>query len=148
MIRPVRRASGLLAVLATLVLSPLPARALDIRNDPGGPVEARIAQLQALRDKGTPVRIIGTCLSACTLLLGLAQTCVMPDARLGFHGPSTRLKGIPLPREEFERVSRLMAEHYPEPLRRWFLAEARMRTDGYITLRGWQAIAMGARACD
>ena len=147
MTRPFRRASGLLAALACLALLPSPARALDIRNDLGGSVQARIEQVQALRERGTRVRIVGTCVSACTLLLGLAATCVMPEARLGFHGPSTRLKGIPLPHEDFERISRQMADHYPEPLRRWFLAEARLRTDGYITISGRQAIAMGARAC-
>jgi hypothetical protein len=138
----------LTAILTCLMIFAAPALAMDVRHDLGGSVKARLEQIRGLASRGTPVRIVGTCVSACTLYLGLPNACVMPDARLGFHGPTTRLRGIPLPREEFDRVSQQMAAHYPEPLRRWFLAEARMRTVGYVKISGRQAIAMGARACD
>jgi hypothetical protein len=139
--------SILLAAIWVGLASPDPATALDIRNDLGGAVSQRIAKVEQLRAAGTRVRIIGTCVSACTLYLGLPNTCVVPTARLGFHGPSTRLKGIPLPRQEFERVSRQMATYYPGQLRGWFMSEARMRTASYYTISGAQAIAMGAKAC-
>lgn len=121
--------------------------AMDIRNDMGGPVAERLVKVQRLDAQGTPVRILGNCISACTLYLGLRKTCVSPEARLGFHGPSSRLAGIPLPYEEFDRVSRQMAAHYPEAIRQWFLSEARFETDSYIVITGRQAIAMGARSC-
>lgn len=145
--RPMRLIKG--ALLATLLFLAAgdAAQALVIRHDRGGPVSERIEQLRGLAAHGTRVRIVGTCLSACTLYLGLPNACVAPDARLGFHGPATRLQGIPLPREEFERISHLMAAHYPLPIRRWFLAKARFTTAGYVTISGRQAIAMGARAC-
>jgi hypothetical protein len=126
---------------------PKSASALDIRNDLGGAVSSRIAKVEQLRAAGIQVRILGTCVSACTLYLGLPNTCVAISARLGFHGPSTRLKSIPLPRQEFERISRQMATYYPSKIRKWFMSQARMRTGSYYTISGAQAIAMGARPC-
>ncbi|WP_050521652.1 hypothetical protein [Pseudorhodobacter wandonensis] len=126
---------------------PKSASALDIRNDLGGAVSSRIAKVEQLRAAGIQVRILGTCVSACTLYLGLPNTCVATSARLGFHGPSTRLKSIPLPRQEFERISRQMATYYPGKIRKWFMSQARMRTGSYYTISGTQAIAMGARPC-
>jgi hypothetical protein len=123
------------------------ALALDVRNDMGGPVSQRINKVEQLRAAGTQVRILGTCVSACTLYLGLPNTCVSSSARLGFHGPSTPMRGLPLPREEFERVTRQMAGYYPGQIRGWFMTEARMITESYYTISGAQAIAMGARAC-
>ncbi len=137
----------LYAAVLTGLLAANPATALDIRNDLGGAVSQRIAKIEHLRAAGTRIRIVGTCISACTLYLGLPNTCVTPTAQLGFHGPSTRLKGIPLPRQEFERISRQMASYYPSRIRGWFMSEARMRTIGYYSLSGAEAIAMGARAC-
>jgi hypothetical protein len=121
--------------------------AMDIRNDMGGGVSKRMAKIEQMRTAGTRVRILGTCVSACTLYLGLPNTCVSRTAKLGFHGPSTRFQGIPLPLQEFERVSRQMATYYPSQIRGWFMAEAQMRTGSYYTISGAQAIAMGARPC-
>lgn len=138
----------LLATGLALSLPAATAQTMDVHDDRGGSVKARFAQMRDLSARGTPVRIVGTCLSACTLFLGLPRACVVPTAQLGFHGPGTRLKGIPLPREEYERVSMQMAAQYPEPMRQWFLAEARKYTDRYVLISGRQAIAMGARECN
>ena len=118
-----------------------------IRYDMGGSVEQRIHEVEKLRASGTSVRIEGTCVSACTLYLGLAKSCVAPNARLGFHGPRTRLVGIPMPRKDFDRQSLRMATYYPGQIRRWFMTEARMITQDYYTITGAQAAAMGARLC-
>lgn len=109
--------------------------------DTGGPVAARLDEMRGMDG----VRIEGTCLSACTLYLGLPETCVLPSARLGFHSPSTR-SGILLPPGEWDRVTRLMAEQYPAPLADWFLREARHHTE-LVPLSGAQAISLGARPC-
>lgn len=145
-----RRIGGCAAVwlVIALILSGLsPAAARDVRHDLGGSIRVRLAEIDALRARGERVRILGTCVSACTLYLGLPDTCVAPSARLGFHGPSAATRGLPLPRREFERVSAIMAGHYPARLRRWFWTEGRMRTDGYVTLSGAEVIRLGARAC-
>lgn len=123
------------------------AAAMDVRNDMGGSVRERLATIRALEAQQVPVRITGTCVSACTMYLGLSRACVTPQARLGFHGPSTRLRGMPLPAGEFERLSQEMARHYPPAIRAWFLSDARLVTGDYITITGAEAIRMGARPC-
>ena len=120
---------------------------LVVRRDMGGSVTERLVELRALERAGVPVRIAGTCVSACTMYLGLPMACVDPGASLGFHGPSTRLRGIPLTPDEFDRLSREMAQHYPPAIRAWFLAKARMVTGDYITITGAEAIRMGAHPC-
>lgn len=99
------------------------ARSETIRHDMGGSVSARLDQMQHM----SGVRIVGACYSACTMLLGLPDTCVTRSARLGFHGPATR-SALPLPHSEWDRVSRVMAEQYPPKLRLWFMAEGRRNT--------------------
>ncbi len=118
------------------------ARSETIRHDMGGSVLARLDQMQTL----SGVRIVGACYSACTMLLGLPDTCVTRNARLGFHGPSTR-SGIPLPHSEWERVSRVMADQYPPALRLWFMAEGRKNTGAVRVIRGAALIDMGVKEC-
>lgn len=144
---PVRLLAPTMMLLAGVTM-PLAAAALDVRHDMGGSVAQRIARVEQLRSAGTEVRILGTCVSACTLYLGLPKACVAPGARLGFHGPTTPIEGLPLPRETFDQVSLQMARYYPGEIRSWFMAEARMKTGDYYTISGTQAIAMGARACE
>ncbi|AWB50575.1 hypothetical protein HYN69_18400 (plasmid) [Gemmobacter aquarius] len=146
--RPARAAAKL--VLAFCLLSSVAphANAMTVRKDLGGSVRERIVQVAHLSQTGAQVRIVGTCISSCTLLLGVPNACVAPSARLGFHGPSTRQNGLPLPRAEYERVSLQMASLYPPQIRNWFMATARKTTGDYILISGKTAIAMGARACD
>ncbi|MCC7320316.1 MAG: hypothetical protein IT542_04980 [Rubellimicrobium sp.] len=141
------RLAAALCLLATTLPAILPAATLTIRDDPGGSLAERLALIERYRAAGTALRIEGSCISACTLYLGLPGTCVTRGARLGFHGPRTGLPGIPLPRAEFERLTRVMAAHYPPAIRDWFMTEARLTTTGYHVLSGVQAVAMGAQAC-
>ena len=143
-----------LAAATTLAIAPAEAaqrpeggaRTLVIRNDPGGVIPARIADIATIRASGRKVELRGRyCLSACTLYLGLPNACVSPQTRFGFHGPS--LYGRPLKQKEFERWSRLMASHYPEPLRDWFMKTARFRLTGYANLQGDDLIRMGVERC-
>lgn len=138
------------AIVLVLLLASLPvqADAMTVTRDMGGSVRERIVQVKSLSQSGAQVRILGTCISACTLLLGVPNACVSPNARLGFHGPGTRHNGLPLPRAEYERVSLQMASLYPPQIRSWFMARARKITGDYILISGRDAIAMGARACD
>lgn len=115
-----------------------------VKEDMGGPIEARLAQIKDMDG----VRIEGLCYSACTLYLGLPKTCVTPNAKLGFHSPFWRLADVkmPLPRKEWDRVTKLMASHYPQPMRKWWMEEARYSTE-IVPISGKQAVAMGAKAC-
>lgn len=146
-LRPILPAFPAAVMAAALLLAP-PLAAEVIRHDMGGDLDRRVALVAQMRAAGTPVRIEGTCVSACTLYLGLPNACVAPEAELGFHGPRTNMPGIPLPHADFERQTRVMAAHYPGPIRDWFMAEARLLTTAsYYVLTGTEAIRMGARAC-
>ena len=157
------------AVLA-LLLAAAPALAgpaseasapLRILNDPGGEIGVRIRQVAHLRAQGRVVRIEGTCHSACTLYLGLEGACVTPGARLGFHGPRAAPRAVRaqatrggsgaalgLSRAEADYWTGVMAAHYPEPLRSWFLIRMAEDPAPLRVLRGSQLIAAGLPACD
>lgn len=120
---------------------------LTIRNDRGGPLVERVKAIERHRKAGTRIIIAGQCYSACTMYLGLPNTCVLRSSRLGFHGPQSQYYGISLPPEMFDHWSRIMAGHYPPQIRTWFMQSGRETTLGIIVLTGDQAVSMGARAC-
>ena len=147
-----RFAAVLLLCLSAPILSTVtPANAapsvLRVHNDPGGSLPARLQDLQRLRLSGQRVEIRrGYCNSACTLYLGLPDTCITGHARFGFHGPQLATRGLKMLPTDFERWSQTMADHYPPALRRWFLSTARHST-ALITLSGQQLITMGVTRC-
>lgn len=135
---------SLLFLLAPAMAAP---PILRISNDPGGSLPARLEDLQRLRHSGQRVEIRrGYCNSACTLYLGLPDTCISGRVRFGFHGPQLATRGLKMLPSDFERWSQTMANHYPPALRRWFLSTARHSTD-LITLSGEQLINMGVARC-
>lgn len=124
-----------------------PVRVL-VTEDLGGAVEDRMRLVDRMRDRGMGVAIpYGRCISACTLYLGLPQTCVGRTAVFGFHGPSARTQGLGLPLPEFERLSVAMARYYPEPVRSWYLSTARHVIGSYYPVSGAQLIALGFPEC-
>jgi hypothetical protein len=119
-----------------------------ITHDLGGPVEERMRRVERMRQRGEGVAIPhGRCISACTLYLGLPDTCVGRSAEFGFHGPSAATRGLGLPQPEFQRISTQMAAFYPAPLRDWFLSTARYTTQSYIRISGAQLIQLGFKEC-
>lgn len=121
---------------------------LQVRNDPGGSLVARLRELHDLRMAGRPVEIrSGFCNSACTLYLSLPTTCVTRETSFGFHGPTSSVPGLGLSAEEFEYWSKLMADHYPAAIRTWFLREGRNITQGIYKVPGAQVIRAGVREC-
>ena len=119
---------------------------LVVDNDRGGSLRARIAEIRALRDSGQPVRIMGRiCYSTCTMYLGLPQTCVSPQTTFGFHGPSSY--GRPLDPAVFQRASELIRDHYPVPLRQWYMDTARHRISGLYRVSGAEMIRLGVSPC-
>lgn len=96
--------------LLALALLTTPASALDIYNDRGGRVvEYHIRYANAQR----PIRILGTCASACTLALRYPDTCVGPGAKLIFH------------RATNEAGTQFLRKYYPRNVRAWFDVHAR-----------------------
>jgi hypothetical protein len=119
--------------------------ALIVNSDRGGKLGQRSREIRSLRAEGKRVELRGTCLSACTMYLSLPNVCVSSSARLGFHGPTRN--GQQLSQREFDHWSDVMADNYREPLRSWFLTQARYTTSGYVQVSGSELIQMGYPQC-
>ena len=120
--------------------------AFIVRNDRGGIVGVRADEIRRLKASGQRVEIQGNiCLSSCTMYLGAGDVCINPDTRFGFHGPS--YYGKPLAPEYFEYWSEVIADHYPKPVRDWFMQKARHRLNGYYTVKGAELIRLGLPSC-
>lgn len=122
------------------------ASIIIIQNDRGGLISRRLAEIDKIRSLGRKVEIRGRiCLSSCTMYLGLPDTCILPETSFGFHGP-TRY-GIRLNSADFEYWSRIVASHYPEPLKSWYMREGRQRMSGFSRVSGARLIEMGVPRC-
>jgi hypothetical protein len=78
---------GLGAVLTALGAGSASA-AMVITSDNGGQIGTYVSRFNQVRQSGEQVVIDGTCLSACTMVLGLVprnRVCATPRAVLGFH---------------------------------------------------------------
>ncbi len=82
------------AMALALFFAPMAqAEAVIIRNDGGGNItDYRARRLQLA--KAEIVIIAEKCLSACAIFTTLPNACVMPDARIGFHGTQPK-SGVP-----------------------------------------------------
>jgi len=117
-----------------------------IHNDRGGFLRDRQLEIRRLQASGQLIEIRGAvCYSTCTMFLGLPQTCISARTVFGFHGPSR--SGVRLPRDEFDRYSRLISQDYPKPLQDWFMKKGRARIDGVHRIKGTEIIRMGVKEC-
>jgi hypothetical protein len=122
------------------------SEALVVGNDRGGPVAQRADEIARLRAYRIRVEIRGNiCYSACTMYLGAGDVCVSPSTSFGFHGPSAW--GQPLDPDQFEHWSRVMARFYNEPLRQWFMSDARYRQANLYRVSGSEIINLGYASC-
>jgi hypothetical protein len=74
-------------VLTTLTVTSASATVI-ISDDVGGKMRDYTTHFRQVRDSGEPVVIAGTCVSACTMVLGLVPSdriCATHNAVLGFH---------------------------------------------------------------
>lgn len=111
----------LVAVLVSF-LAPImvrPAHALVIYNSPGGIIVEFERQYAAIQARHEQVQVLGTCASACTMVLGLprGEACAGPSAMLGFHAGSLWFGGQP-----WQHATDELARHYPPAVRAWYLA--------------------------
>jgi hypothetical protein len=119
---------------------------IEISNDRGGLLRDRILELQQLRQTGQNVRITGNiCYSTCTMFLALPQTCISPQTTFGFHGPSSY--GAPLDPAIFEEASQIMAAHYPDVLKDWYMKTGRHEIVDVYRFKGSDIIRMGIASC-
>jgi hypothetical protein len=82
------RAHLIAAVISTALTVTSASATVVISADAGGKMKDYATHFQQVRDSGEPVVIAGTCVSACTMVLGFVpsdRVCATPNALLGFH---------------------------------------------------------------
>ena len=112
-----------------------------IAEDRGGQIGPYLQQFAMVRDSGSRVMIDGTCLSACTLVLGTVpreRICVTPRANLGFHAAWNLVRGRSVYSEE---GTRLLWEIYPTQIRNWIRRKGGLKPQ-MIYLRGKELASM------
>ncbi len=118
---------------------------LVLADDMGGLLRNYLAKLDEVERTGRQVEIRGKCYSSCTIFLSASHVCVSPEARLGFHGP--RYRGKHITPDRFDYWSRVMAEHYPPSIARWYMSDARFKTWGVKIVTGENIMTHGIPAC-
>src|SRR6516164_5581052 len=127
----------LIAAAVSTALSVTSASATEIiSGDIGGKMRDYTTHFRQLRDSGEPVVIAGTCVSACTMVLGLVPSdrmCATHNAALGFHAAwmfDNSGKRVVSP-----SGTRDLMETYPAPVRAWIGKHGGL-TPKMIYLRG------------
>lgn len=130
-----------------LIAAAAPAQqVIVIGDDRGGGLNTRAQLVAQIRAAHARVEIRGSiCYSACTMYLGAGDVCISPQTTFGFHGPTR--DGRPLAPADAERWSAVMARHYPEGLRQWYMATARFATGSLYRIRGADLMRYGYPAC-
>lgn len=109
----------------------------------GGDVERMAAAVQRLGIRGDEIEVRGDCWSSCVMLLALGhQVCTTMRSRWGFHGPSSRYHGIPLPERREAQLVDLIAEHLPGPLAAAYREDWSRSTEFHV-IPGARLIAAG-----
>lgn len=115
-------------------------------HDRGGAIHRYVMTIQDANVRGDRVEIKGTCVSACTMLLGARDVCVHADAMLWFHAaynPDTRVIDA--------GATRKMALYWGAAVTDW--ARSVGATEGLAftrrrALSAEEAIRLGVRSCD
>jgi hypothetical protein len=115
----------------------------------GGAVQEYLDYLKGARPN---MRLDGEYHSAATMFLAIEGACVTPNSTFYFHGPSARMEGLGLPLDEFERVSRQMADQYAKAgpkLADWFMEVGRYRIGpNFYRVTGVTLIKLGVKQCN
>jgi hypothetical protein len=115
-----------------------------ISEDRGGQIGPYLQQFAMVRDSGSRVVIDGTCLSACTLVLGTVpkdRICVTSRANLGFHAAWNLAQGGHAVYSD--EGTRLLWEIYPTQIRNWIKRKGGL-TPRMIFLKGKELASMYA----
>jgi hypothetical protein len=128
--------------LAMLANAGSASAAVRIGTDRGGQIGPYLSQYAMVRDSGERGIVDGSCLSACTLVLGTVprdRICVTRRANFGFHAAwNYASAGRPVTSPE---GTRLLWEIYPEHVRAWIKSHGGL-TPRMIYLRGRALSAM------
>ncbi|WP_202801971.1 hypothetical protein [Rhodovulum sp. PH10] len=129
------------ATLALTATAPALSDVL-IASDTGGMIGDYVARYERVRASGDRVVIDGTCLSACTLVVGLiprGRLCATRNAVLGFHAA-----WVPGPygdRVTSPVATRTLWGFYPAGVRRWITRHGGLTPD-MLMLRGRELSAI------
>ena len=131
-------------LVALLVLAGVQASkaAIRIADDRGGRIGNYLDKYEAIRTSGDTVIIDGSCLSACTIVLGAVphdRICVTSHATLGFHAAwDFGANGRAITNPE---ATQMLYSMYPSAVRRW-IAQRGGLTPHMIFLHGKQLMSM------
>jgi hypothetical protein len=120
---------GIAAVGITLLFGNPADASIRITDDFGGQIGRYLDRFKAVRDSGERVIIDGSCLSACTLVLGVVRRdriCVTARARLGFHAAWRAGSGSR--KVSADDGTQLLMETYPQQVRDWIAQRGGLTT--------------------
>src|SRR5712672_597056 len=127
----------LIAAVISMALTATSASAtVIISDDVGGKVRDYTTHFQQVRNSGEPVVISGTCVSACTMVLGLVPSdriCATPNAVLGFH--AAWMFDDSGKRVVSASGTQDLMQTYPAPVRAWIARRGGL-TPNMVYLRG------------
>ena len=137
--------TGLIAAVISMALTVTSASAtVIISDDVGGKMKDYTTHFQQVRDSGEPVVISGTCISACTMVLGLVpsdRVCATPNAVFGFH--AAWMFDSSGKRVVSASGTQDLMNTYPTPVRAWIARHGGL-TPKMIYLRGRDLAAIVA----
>jgi len=141
------RAHLIAAVVSTALTVTSASATVIISDNVGGKMRDYTTHFQQVRDSGEPVVIAGTCVSACTMVLGFVSSdriCATPNAVLGFH--SAWMFDKSGKRVVSASGTQDLMNAYPAPVRAWIARHGGL-TPKMIYLRGRDLAAIVA-PCD
>src|SRR5436190_3259107 len=130
-------------ILTTLTVTSASATVI-ISDDIGGKVQDYTTHFRQVRDSGEPVVIAGTCVSACTMVLGLVpsdRVCATHNAVLGFH--AAWMFDDSGKRVVSASGTQDLMQTYPAPVRAWIARRGGL-TPKMMYLRGRDLAAIVA----
>jgi hypothetical protein len=138
------RAHLIAAVISTALSVTSTSATVIISDDIGGKMRDYTTHFRQVRDSGEPVVIAGTCVSACTMVLGLVPSdriCATHNAVLGFH--AAWMFDNSGKRVVSASGTQDLMKTYPAPLRAWIARHGGL-TPKMMYLRGRDLAAIVA----
>ena len=138
------RARLIAAVVSTVLTATSASATVIISDDVGGKMRDYTTHFRQVRDSGEPVVIAGTCVSACTMVLGLVPTdriCATSNAVLGFH--AAWMFDNSGKRVVSASGTQDLMQTYPAPVRAWIARRGGL-TPKMMYLRGRDLAAIVA----
>jgi hypothetical protein len=138
------RARLIAAVVSTVLTVTSASATVIISDDVGGKMQDYTTHFRQVRDSGEPVVIAGTCVSACTMVLGLVPSdriCATQNAVLGFH--AAWMFDNSGKRVVSASGTQDLMQTYPAPVRAWIARRGGL-TPKMMYLRGRDLAAIVA----